>query len=363
MGTISTGIGLISGMDIQSLVSQLMEIESQPIRLLEQRVENVKLEQTAFMELNARLLAAKASVNSLPRSSAFTVRSAISSDETSLAVSASGSAPNGSYAFAVRQLASTHRLISNSFADRDFSAIGAGTLTFEPAEASVARQTSLTDLNGFTGISRGTISITDRNGNTAQVDLRMAMDVGDVLDAINSAAGIQVMARVEDDAIVVSDQTSSGTGSLMIKDAAGSFAARDLGIAGEFDVDEDAGRNDSRGLLYMTDNTRLSVLNDGRGVRHDDFFADLGFELGGSGDFEVSLSGNVSDGTNLDLLNGGRGVRADSDGQRIIRITNSNGDTGTVDLTDAQTLLDVQELINGAVADDDAGPAQPLGAG
>jgi flagellar hook-associated protein 2 len=80
MGTISTGTGLISGLDIQGLVKQLMAIESRPLQLLQQRIAATKQQQTAYLSLSATLLAAKTSVSALSQISLFNKRSATSSD-------------------------------------------------------------------------------------------------------------------------------------------------------------------------------------------------------------------------------------------------------------------------------------------
>ena len=79
MGTISSGTGLISGLDIQSIVSALMQIEARPLTLLQARIEQTQQEQTAFLELNARLLAATGVASRLAKASSFTKRTATSS--------------------------------------------------------------------------------------------------------------------------------------------------------------------------------------------------------------------------------------------------------------------------------------------
>ena len=50
MGTISAGTGLISGLDIQSLVTQLMEIERKPVTLLNDRIDELTQELSQFKE-------------------------------------------------------------------------------------------------------------------------------------------------------------------------------------------------------------------------------------------------------------------------------------------------------------------------
>jgi len=356
MGTISSGMGLISGIDIQSLVAQLMAVEARPRDLLRQRIAGVQSQQTAYLELNARLLAAKSAIHSLSRPTAFTARVATSSNPSVLTVSADATARIASYSMIVRSLVTSHQLVSGGFADRDATPIGPGTLTFEVGQGLVNRSTSVSALNGFSGIRRRVIRITDRSGASAEVDLRAVTDVDDVLEAINGQSGIAVHASVDGDRIVITDQTGrpQGEGHLTIVDVGGGFAAQDLGIAGVHD-DEATGSS----LLYLTEDTRLSVLNDGLGVRVDGVAADLRFRLADGREIDVNLSGMLRFSTRLAELNEGRGVRADTNGQRKIRITNRNGDSAEIDLSGAETLQDVADKI----AEADAAVAVALSGG
>jgi hypothetical protein len=66
----------------------------------------------------------------------------------------------------------------------------------------------------------------------------------------------------------------------------------------------------------------------------------------------VALSvSTLQDNFDLDLLNSGNGVRLG-----VVRITNRLGQTGTVDLSSAETVGDVKALLNAAV-DDETGEA------
>src|SRR5215475_13954949 len=56
------------------------------------------------------------------------------------------------------------------------------------------RSTPLASLRQGQGIQPGSIAITDRAGNTATVDLSQAVTVGDVIDAISAASGVNVTA-------------------------------------------------------------------------------------------------------------------------------------------------------------------------
>jgi len=343
MGTISSGVGLISGLNIQDLVSQLIEIESRPIARLEQRVTDTQARQAAYTELSALLLGAKGLIHTFVLPSAFKVKTAGSSNESVLTATAKTSASEGTYSFLVKSLATSHQFVSSGFADPDETPVGAGTLVFAPSQARVDPKTSVSTLNGFNGIRRGIVRITDRSGATADIDLRAVTNVGDILNAVNSQAGISVKAEVSGGRIVLTDNTGLSSGNLVVSDVSGG-AAGDLGIAGTFASGQSLGKD----MLWMTASTRLAALNDGLGVRSNGLLSDMRFELKGGEVFEATLSENLRFTMNLSALNSGRGVRADENGQRVIRITNRAGQTADIDLSSAQTLQDVTDAIASA---------------
>lgn len=344
MGTISTGVGLVSGLNIQDIVSQLIEIESRPIKRLEQRVTDTQARQTAYTELSALLLGAKGLIHTFVLPSAFKVKSATSSNESVLTATAKTTASTGRYSFLVKSLATSHQVVSSGFADPDRTPVGAGTLIFAPSQARVDPKTAVSTLNGFNGIRRGMVRITDRSGASADVDLRAPTSVADILNAINSQTGISVKAEVDGGRIVITDTTGLSSGNLVISDLSGGGAASDMGIAGTFS----SGRAVGKDMLWMTATTRLTALNDGLGVRSNGLLSDLRFELKGGEVFEATLSENLRFTMNLAMLNSGLGVRADETGQRVIRITNRAGAGAEIDLSSAQTLQDVSNAITNA---------------
>jgi flagellar hook-associated protein 2 len=344
MGTISSGTGLISGLNIQDIVSKLIAIDSQPITQLKARVTETQGQQQAYMQLSALLLGTKAAIHSFVLPSSFQVKTATSSDTTVLNATADSTASAGQYSFTVKSLAASHQLISSGFSDIDQTAVGAGTLTFASAQARVDPKTSVSTLNGFSGIRRGMIRITDRSGASADVDLRSVTTVSDILDAINSKSGISVKAGTHGGSIVITDATGLSSGNLVVSDLSGGGAAASLGIAGTFA----SGQAQGSDLLRLTSNTRLAALNDGTGVRTDGLLADMRFELKGGEVVETNLSSNLRFTMNLSMLNSGRGVRADETGQRVIRVTNRTGKSAEIDLAAAQTVGDVSDAIKKA---------------
>lgn len=123
----------------------------------------------------------------------------------------------------------------------------------------------LRNLNGTLGLNElGGLSLTDRTGQVALVDLSLAETLHEVLEAVNTA-GIGVRAEVNSarNGIVIRD-TSGGTGNLVVSSTDPSQTAEQLGLA----VDAAVASIDSkdRRLRMVSERTLLSALNGGAGV-------------------------------------------------------------------------------------------------
>lgn len=355
MSGISTGIGLISGIDTASLIDQLIAIDARPIDVLQQRVASIDAQKTALLTVSAQLLAIQNSISALDRTSFFRRFTAQSGNPSAITATPGESAAPGSYTFSVRSLVSSHSLLSRGFADRSTTPVGTGTLSIEVGKGQVNQATSLDSLRAGDGVRRGVITITDKEGNSADIDLRSAVTVADVLGAINSNTSIDVRASVtgvesngaSGDRIVLEDLTGSTTGKLKVSDANGGHLAEDLGLAGA--AGGDGTRIDGDDLVYLGNGVLLSQLNDGNGVDRLFDGDDLLFEsASGSYDFSVSLSSVLASRLDLELgqLNGGNGVRLGK-----IRITDRAGNSGVVDLSDSsrpavRTVQDALDRIN-----------------
>ncbi|NLE28097.1 MAG: flagellar filament capping protein FliD [Phycisphaerae bacterium] len=337
MGTISTSTGLISGINIEDIVSKLMQLSRQPVTLLEARIENLNTEKTAFTTISAQLLSLKTAVTPFKSGVNFRLNTATSSQENILTARASSDATPGAYTFSVRQKAQAHQLVSQGFNDVDRTPIGSGTISFELGQGNLDRDTSLSQLRGQRGIRRGVIRITDRSGKSADIDLSKAMSVSDVLTTINSAANLNVRATVSGDRIVLQDFSGFTAQNLTVQDINGGYAAADLGIAGSVADTTITGSD----LVSMTDTTALRLLNDGNGIETNGLAADMQLTLRDGTAFTVDLNGATDINTSLSLFNGGQGIRPGS-----IKITNKAGAIANIDLSEAKTINDVLTAIN-----------------
>ncbi len=344
MGTISSGVGLISGLDIQGLVGQLMEIETRPRDQLSQRIEGITQKQTSFLGLQAQLLAVRLAAVNFGTQSVFEQKSAASSNEDVLGVTTTRFSQPGTYSFRVKRLASTHQLISNGFSSRS-SNIGSGVVSFEIGQGQLARPTSLSFINAQQGFDRGGLEITDRAGHVVDIDVSDALTMQDILDKVNGQRDLMVTARVSGDRLILEDH-SGGTGNLIVTGASAQSLGIDTGSAG-LAQDTLTGGD----LLSITLDTRLKDLNDGNGV---DLLEDMIFTKGTgstavdlfSVDFRDTMFEAVGDptqSTRLAALNSGNGVRLGT-----IRITDQNGVSKEIDLTqlgDNATMAQLRDLI------------------
>jgi flagellar capping protein FliD len=249
MGGITSGIGIFSGIDSATLIDQLISVQSRPLILAQSRVIQLNQQQAAYLDINSRMNTFKSAAASFRIDNIFQSSKATSSAEGVLTASASNNAVPGSYNFIVDRLVSSQQLLTRGFADRNTSAIGLDSLTFESPAARIDSNTNLADLNNGNGVTRGEITI-----NGTEVDLSRAGTVQEVLDAINEVDGVD--ARVENDKFVIDGVTS-------LSQQTGA------GILESFGLNTYSGTSTTitgTSVYELTGTTSLGALNDGRGV-------------------------------------------------------------------------------------------------
>lgn len=304
MGRITSNVGLITGLPITETVDQLMKVAGAPRDLLTKRTEDLQSQQLAVNTLATRLLSVQFELGKLGKESLFDAKQVTSSDETllSAAVETDGNPVAANYLFTPVQSATSQQLISQRFADLG-DAFSAGSLSFRTG-GFVDKGISVEQLNQGAGIARGSIRITDKNGDSAVIDLSKALTVDDVVESINASTAINVTATAEGDAFRLTDN-SGQSGTLSVQEVNGGTTAADLGL---LSISAAGGTTTALGddVFSLHEDTSLSQLNDGNGV----YFTDDESELD-------------------DLL-----------------ITLADGTSAGVDLSGATTLGDVVEAIN-----------------
>jgi flagellar hook-associated protein 2 len=176
-GIQAPGVG--SGLDIASLVSQLVAAERQPLDArLDRRATANTVELSALGSLRGALAALRDALAPLRSTTAFAVRSATSANQDVFTASASGAIAPGTYDVEVASLASAHRLASAAFAAGGGAYVGSGTLTISVGGDAfsidvLADGGTLADIrngiNGATGNTGVTASIINEVGGSRLV--------------------------------------------------------------------------------------------------------------------------------------------------------------------------------------------------
>jgi flagellar hook-associated protein 2 len=270
MGTITSNIGLISGINYQDLVNKLIQVQSGPVDQQTANNKTADTQRTAITQLEALMLSLQFNTNKLGTSSLYNQRTIASSNESALTATVSGQPQTGQYQFTPVQLAQSQQFQSSRFTSNS-TPIGAGTITLQNG-GFVDRGAALDLLNSGDGVTRGQIKITDRSGASSVIDLRFARTVDDVLQAINSDANISVTASAVGDRLKLTDTSGQTASNLIVQEVNGGTTAASLGISG---ISAAANFATGSDVLKLFNDVSLNLLNDGGGVRFNNFLSDL----------------------------------------------------------------------------------------
>lgn len=109
----SSGIsfsGLGSGIDTESLITRLVEIEKRPATSIQTQQSNIKKKQAAYSTVSARLIGMQSAAYNLNRLRAFDLVTATTSNADAVTVSADTGAQVGSHSIVINQLAQAQKI-------------------------------------------------------------------------------------------------------------------------------------------------------------------------------------------------------------------------------------------------------------
>lgn len=169
----SPGIG--SGLDINSIVSQLVAVERVPITKLQTEAGKLQTQLSVYGKLQSSLATLRDAAAALGSASTWGQTAATSSDATALGVASGAATPPGRYTVQVQRLAAAQSNVTGVFASAD-ALVGEGTLHIQLGQWSA-------DQSGFTP-KAGATTIDIPAGPPAQ-------SLAQLRDAINTAhAGV-----------------------------------------------------------------------------------------------------------------------------------------------------------------------------
>lgn len=179
MATLSSpGIG--SGLDVNSIVSQLMNLERQPERDLDTQISSYQAKISAFGSLTNYLSSLQSAAQSWKQGLSM---EATSGDTSVFTATASTGAEVGNYSVQVTHLADYNKVTSSAYSTND--TIAAGTLTIDLGTFDDHGATAANRVGNWTFASKQSISVNFNGGSILQLR-----------DAINKQAGSLVSAQV-----------------------------------------------------------------------------------------------------------------------------------------------------------------------
>ena len=184
----SLGVG--SGLDVNSIVSQLMTVEQQPLKLLDTKEASFQAQLSAYGTLRGALSTVQSTLSGLDTLSNFQSQGAVSSDNTVVTATATNEAQAGSYNVNVTGLAQRQSLVATGQASPT-AAIGTGAATTISFAFGTISGGTLTG-----GVYAGASFSQDANqpGGSVTIDTTDNSLQG-IRDAIN-AAGLGVTASI-----------------------------------------------------------------------------------------------------------------------------------------------------------------------
>jgi flagellar hook-associated protein 2 len=207
MGISSAGVG--SGLDVESIVTSLMNVEKRPLTLVSQQKSATQTKLTAYGTMKGALSTFQTAVSALSTSAKFNAQAVTSADTSVFTATANGSAVLGDYDVKVSQLAKSHKIAMDGVPNTT-DVIGTGTLTisfgtFVPEVVSPATPASFT-------------------ANADKTDLNITIDSSNntltgVRDAINAANGSVTASIINDgttNRLVITSKDTGEVNSLKI---------------------------------------------------------------------------------------------------------------------------------------------------
>lgn len=226
---ISSGVGLMSGLDIEGIITATMNVERTPILRLQSNQAAFQAKISSYGNLKGVLSGLKSAITALADSDNFAAGyNASSSDKDILTVEASDTASGGIYNLKINNLATSSQMVSNTYLESD-SDVGAGTLHFKVGDGekqSVDISPDDQTLSGIaTAINEANLDVTASVLKVAENDYRMT------LTAKDTGKDIEFTFQEEGFTFNTTTQATSSTGEKMESQEFDSDTT-DLGITG-----------------------------------------------------------------------------------------------------------------------------------
>jgi flagellar hook-associated protein 2 len=162
--------GLVSGINVQSLITSLSAAYQQPITLLQNQEQSYQTTLSAWGAVQNSLSSLQSAVGSLQNVTSLNNRTVNLSNSSAVSGAASSNAPLGTYSLSNIVLAQTQSVYSQDFASATNTAVGTGTLQIQVGSGSVINVGIDSGNNTLNGIAAAI------NGSNAGVNAAVIYD-------------------------------------------------------------------------------------------------------------------------------------------------------------------------------------------
>jgi flagellar hook-associated protein 2 len=204
-----TSAGIGSGLDVNTIVSGLMNVERQPLTILASKKTAFQTQVSAYGNLKSALSTFQTSVSALSSPAKFNVQTAMSANADVFNATANGSATVGNYAITVNQLAQQQKIASAGFASiSDTVGTGALTISFGTFTSEVLIPPTPSAFTPNTAKTDITIAINSSNNTLA--------GVRDAINAQNASVTASIINDGTTNRLVITSKDTGEVNSLKI---------------------------------------------------------------------------------------------------------------------------------------------------
>lgn len=246
-GSVNFG-GVISGLDTNKLIEDLIKVDSQPLTRLETQKTDLTEKRDTYTTMKTNLLDLQTKAEQLKTASSFGSFSASSSDEEALTVKASSSANEGNYTVKILALAQAETLSGDSYSKSDTDLGLSGELLINNKSLKIKTTDSLTDIKNAinslnAGVTASILKVTDTDNrliitsNTRGTDGFRIANIGsnDIAGALGLTDSTKSIREIENGAVLSDSFTSANStlGSLIniSTKASGTIEIRNKSVA------------------------------------------------------------------------------------------------------------------------------------
>ena len=162
--------GLVSGVNINQLISTISASYQQPITLLQTQGQSYQTTLSAWGQLNSSLSSLQSALSGLQNVGSLNNRSVTLSNSSAASATVQANAPQGTYSLSNIILAQAQSVYSPDFSSASNTAVGTGTLEIQVGSGSVANITINSSNNTLNGIAAAI------NGANAGVNAAVIFD-------------------------------------------------------------------------------------------------------------------------------------------------------------------------------------------